>query len=57
MSQSNRVNSEREKEIARLRYTGRQIDKFIKSSLDQKGYLKFKELVEVQNYYNIKVYG
>jgi hypothetical protein len=57
MSQSNRANTQREKEVAKLRYVGRQIDKFIKSSIDQKGYLKFKELVEVQNYYNIKVYG
>jgi len=57
MSQSNRANPQREKEVAKLRYIGRQIDKFIKSSIDQKGYLKFKELVEVQNYYNIKVYG
>jgi len=57
MSQSNRANPQREKEVAKLRYVGRQIDKFIKSSIDQKGYLKFKELVEVQNYYNIKVYG
>ena len=57
MSQSNRANPQREKEVAKLRYIGRQIDKFIKSSIDQKGYLKFKELVEVQNYYNVKVYG
>lgn len=57
MPQSNRANPQREKEVAKLRYVGRQIDKFIKSSIDQKGYLKFKELVEVQNYYNIKVYG
>ena len=57
MQQSNRANPQREKEVAKLRYVGRQIDKFIKSSIDQKGYLKFKELVEVQNYYNVKVYG
>jgi hypothetical protein len=54
---SNTTHPEQEKHIARVRYANRQIDKFIKASLDNKGYLKFKDLVDIHNYYNIKVYG
>jgi len=57
MRASNSAHPVKEKKLARLQYVNRQIDKFIKSSLNQKGYLKYKELVEVQDYYNIKVYG
>ena len=57
MRQSNRVNTEQAKNIARIKYANRQIDKFIKWSISQKGYLKYKELVEIQNQYNVKVYG
>lgn len=45
-----------EKYAARSQYTKRQVDKFIKWSLKQKGLLKYRELVEIQDYYNIKVY-
>ena len=57
MRQSNSVNPSKEKSIARARYASRQIDKFIKWSINQKGYLKYKELVEIQDRYNIKVHG
>ena len=57
MRTSNSTHPEQQKKIARLRYTNRQIDKFIKASMDNKGYLKFKDLVEIHDYYNIKVYG
>jgi len=57
MRQSNSVNTGKEKSLARAKYAGRQIDKFIKWSINQKGYLKYKELVEIQDRYNIKVYG
>lgn len=57
MRQSNRVNTEQTKNVARIKYANRQIDKFIKWSISQKGYLKYKELVEIQNQYNVKVYG
>jgi hypothetical protein len=45
------------KAIARAKYRERKIDKFIKWSMTQKGYLKYKDLVEIQNNYNLKVYG
>lgn len=57
MRASNTTYPEQEKHIARTRYANRQIDKFIKASLNNKGYLKFKDLVEIHDYYNIKVYG
>lgn len=57
MRTSNSTHPEQQKQIARARYTNRQIDKFIKASIDNKGYLKFKDLVEIHNYYNVKVYG
>jgi len=44
------------KEIARKKYAQRQIDKFIKWSIKNKGYLKYKDLVEQYEKYNIKVY-
>lgn len=57
MRTSDSAHPKQPKALIRAKYAGRQIDKFIKSSFDQKGYLKFKELVEVQDYYNVKVYG
>ena len=57
MRSGNPTNIEQSKKIARQRYKNRQIDKFIKTSLKNKGCLKFKDLVEIHNYYNIKVYG
>lgn len=56
MRQSNSNDTIKEKKIARIKYANRQIDKFIKWSLKQKGYLKYRELVEIQNQYGIKVY-
>ena len=57
MRASNTTYPEQEKDVARTRYANRQIDKFIKASLNNKGYLKYKDLVDIHNYYNIKVYG
>lgn len=56
MRQSNSNDLIKEKKIARIKYANRQIDKFIKWSIKQKGYLKYRELVEIQNQYGIKVY-
>lgn len=57
MRQGNSNDIEQQKKIARLKYANRQIDKFIKASLNNKGYLKFRDLVEVQDNFNIKVHG
>lgn len=55
MRQGNSNDIIKEKKIARIKYANRQIDKFIKWSIKQKGYLKYRELVEIQNQYGIKV--
>ena len=55
MRQNNRVNSS--KELTRRKYGERQIDKWWTWSWAQRGKVKYKELVEYQNKYNIKVYG
>ena len=44
----------RKKSLARRKYNERQIDKFIKWSIDQKGYLKYKELIEYEKKYQNK---
>ncbi len=43
------------KEIARAHYRTRQMDKFIKWSLETKGCLKWKDLVEQHDYLKIEV--
>jgi len=37
-----------------MEYRNRQVDKFIKWSIEQKGYLKYKELIEYQEKYKNK---
>ena len=45
------------KRLTRQKYAERQIDKFVKWSWDARGKVKYKELVELMDKYNIKVYG
>ena len=54
---SNRtVNPKLAKIIASKQYAERQIDKWVKWSWQQRGKVKYKELVGYQDQYNIKVY-
>jgi len=55
MRQGNRSNTK--KEVARLQYALRQVDKWCKWSWKVRGKIKYSELVEFQEYYNIKCYG
>jgi len=57
MRRNNKLDPEQEKRIARQKYAERQIDKWVKWSWEVKGYIKFKDLVNIQERYNIKVYG
>ena len=57
MRRNNKVNPELAKQIARRKYAERQIDNFVKWSVNQKGYVKYKDIVEQHDKYNIKVYG
>jgi len=57
MRQGNRYNKGDAKEIARRHYANRQIEKWIKWTVTNRGFLKYKELVEIHEKYNIKCYG
>ena len=57
MRRDSKVNPFQAKIIARQKYAERQIDKFVKWSWDVRGKIKYKELVEIMDKYNIKVYG
>ena len=57
MRHNNRSDPEKSKQLARQKYAERQINKFVKWSWEMRGRVKYKELVELQDKYNIKVYG
>tara|TARA_B100000035_G_C21012006_1_gene560072 strand:+ start:1089 stop:1262 length:174 start_codon:yes stop_codon:yes gene_type:complete len=57
MRQSNSNNIRKEKVIARKKYAERQIEKWIKWSINNRGYIKYKEIVEIHEKHNIKCYG
>ena len=57
MRRHNKVNPKLAKQIARQKYAERQIDKFVKWSIDVKGYVKLKDIIKLQDKYNIKCYG
>jgi hypothetical protein len=54
MRQNNRVDSREFKVEARHRYNTRQIEKFIKWSIKNKGCLKYKDLLKIHDKYKIK---
>jgi hypothetical protein len=57
MRRNSKVNPGQAKRVARQMYAERQIDKWCKWSWDMRGKIKYKELVEQQNKYKIKIYG
>ncbi len=57
MRRNNKVNPGQAKRIARQKYAERQIDKFVKWSWEVRGKVKYKELVEMMDRQDIKVYG
>ena len=57
MRQNSRVNPRAAKLLARKKYAERQIDKWWKWSWNIRNKIKYKELVEKQDQYNLKVYG
>jgi len=57
MRQNYRIDSQQSKKIARIKYAERQIEKYIKWSLEARGKLMYNELVEIQKKYNIQCYG
>ena len=57
MRRDSKLNPFEAKRIAKQKYAERQIDKFIKWSWEVRGKIKYKELKELMDRYNIKVYG
>jgi len=57
MRRDNKVNPKLAKKIARQKYAERQIDRFIKWSIDTRGYIKYSDIVEQHDKYNIIVSG
>jgi len=57
MRRDSKTDPRKAKQIARQKYAERQIDKFIKWTWEIRGKVKYKELVELQDQYEIKCYG
>ena len=57
MRKSSGNNPLKAKEIARRKYAERQIEKWIKWSIEQRGFVKYKEVVEIHKKYGIEAYG
>ena len=57
MSRDSKTDPFKAKRLARQKYVERQIDKFVKWSWEARGRVKYKELVELMDYYKIEVYG
>ena len=51
MRHTSESNTWKNKQQARQKYKERQVDKFINWSIKQKGYLKYKELIEFEKQY------
>ena len=56
MRRNSKTDPRQAKVIARKKYAERQIDKWVKWSWEIRGKIKYKELVEKQDYYKIKCY-
>ncbi len=56
MRRNNKIHPTVAKVIARRNYRDRQIDKWWKWSWNMRNKVKYKELVEKQDQYNLKVY-
>jgi hypothetical protein len=57
MSRDRKINPFEAKRIARQKYAERQIDKFVKWSWEIKGKVRYKDIVKLQDKYDMKFYG
>ena len=53
MRHNSRVDPRKAKNVARQMYAQRQVDRWVKWSIESKGYVFYKDLVEKQNEFNI----
>ena len=56
MRYNGRVNPREAKSVARQKYYERQVDRWIKWTMENKGYMLYKDLIEKQNEFNIVCY-
>ena len=54
MRRDRELNSWEKKDLARRKYAERQLEKFIKWSIESKGYLKYKELIAYERKYSVR---
>jgi hypothetical protein len=57
MSRDRKINPFEAKKLARQKYAERQIDKFVKWSWEIKGKVRYKDIVKLQDKYDMKFYG
>tara|TARA_E500000318_G_scaffold93376_1_gene92431 strand:- start:425 stop:598 length:174 start_codon:yes stop_codon:yes gene_type:complete len=53
MRRDRKLNSWEQKDLARRMYAKRKLQKFIDWSIESKGYLKYKELIEYERKYSL----
>ena len=53
MRRNRKLNTWEQKDLARRKYAERKLEKFIKWSIESKGCLKYKELIEYSKRYDI----
>jgi hypothetical protein len=53
MRRNRELNSWEKKDLARRKYSERQLQKFIEWSITSRGYLKYKDLIEFSKKYDI----
>ena len=56
MRYNGKINPREAKSVARQKYSERQIDRWIKWTMENKGYMLYKDLIEKQNEFNIICY-
>ena len=54
MRRNRELNTWEKKDLARRKYAERQLEKIIKWSIEKKGYLKYKELIEYERKYAVR---
>ena len=54
MRRNSKTDPRQAKAVARKKYAERQLEKFIKWSIESKGYLKYKDLIEYSKKYETR---
>jgi hypothetical protein len=57
MRQNSRADPREAKKLARKKYAERQIDRWVKWTMENKGFMLYKDLIQKQEEFNIVCYG